>query len=149
MCIFTKKFRTFDRHLPIVQDKVLKKTLFFLHLSLSHFFSKHRARLSEALAACRPDKKMQHSLATVKMGQNGVKRVKDWSNAKNNHKKIGPKRPKIITKTSKQAAQPSEDLDAKRRNMHRQQPEKIHPTMYQVCACILLLQYFKHMNKYN
>ena len=31
--IFTKKFRTFDPHLPIVWDKVLKKNVFFfLHL---------------------------------------------------------------------------------------------------------------------
>ena len=29
MCIVTKKFRTFDPHLPIVQDKVLKKTVIF------------------------------------------------------------------------------------------------------------------------
>ena len=29
MCIFTKKFRIFDPHLPIVKDKVLKKTDFF------------------------------------------------------------------------------------------------------------------------
>ena len=29
-CVFfTKKFRTFDPHLPIVWDKVLKKTVFF------------------------------------------------------------------------------------------------------------------------
>ena len=35
MCIFTKKFRTFDPHLPIVQDKVLKKNgYFFWHLPL-------------------------------------------------------------------------------------------------------------------
>ena len=35
MCIFTKKFRTFDPHLPIVWDKVLKKTVIFLTPSLS------------------------------------------------------------------------------------------------------------------
>ena len=29
MVIFTKKFRTFDPHLPIVWDKVLKKKFFF------------------------------------------------------------------------------------------------------------------------
>ena len=29
MCIFTKKFRTFDLHLPIVKDKVLNKADFF------------------------------------------------------------------------------------------------------------------------
>ena len=34
-CVFfTKKFRTFDPHLPIVWDKVLKKTVFFLTPSL-------------------------------------------------------------------------------------------------------------------
>ena len=35
MCIFTKKFRTFDPHLPIFQDKVLKKRGYFLIPSLS------------------------------------------------------------------------------------------------------------------
>ena len=34
MGFFTKKFRTFDPHLPIVWDKVLKKTVFFLTPSL-------------------------------------------------------------------------------------------------------------------
>ena len=31
MVIFTKKFRTLDPHLPIVWDKVLKKTVFFFY----------------------------------------------------------------------------------------------------------------------
>ena len=35
MVIFTKKLRTLDPHLPIVWDKVLKKTFFFLTPSLS------------------------------------------------------------------------------------------------------------------
>ena len=34
MVIFTKKFRTLDPHLPIVWDKVLKKTLFSFTPSL-------------------------------------------------------------------------------------------------------------------
>ena len=34
MVIFTKKFRTLDPHLPIVWDKVLKKTVFFWTPSL-------------------------------------------------------------------------------------------------------------------